>query len=52
MNEIMEKWLMEHPEATLREAFEAGWLGCTDAWCRGKRERYEQLIEDLKQIIA
>lgn len=52
MNETMERWLRENPNATLREAFEAGWLCCTDAWCHGKREKMEQVMEQLKQIIG
>lgn len=51
MNEEMEKWLAGHPNATLREAFEGGWYGCTDAWCHGKREKMEQVTELIKEIL-
>lgn len=51
MKEKMEKWLREHPDATLREAFEAGWYNCTEAWCRGKREKMEQVCEMIREII-
>ena len=52
MNEQMERWLRENPTATLRDAFEAGWYGCTDAWCRGRREKMEQVCEMMKEIIG
>lgn len=51
MREQMEKWLKENPDATLRDAFEAGWYGCTDAWCRGKREKMEECIGLMKELI-
>lgn len=52
MKEIMDKWLSENPNATLREAFEAGWYGCTDAWCHHKREKMEQVCELIKEVIS
>lgn len=30
-------WLEKHQDATLEEAWEAGYLQCTDNWCKGKR---------------
>ena len=48
----MGKWLKENPNATLREAFEAGWYGCTEAWCHGKREKMESCIELMTDIIG
>lgn len=51
MNEEMEKWLAGNPNATLREAFMAGWYGCTDAWCHGKRAQMEQVKELIKEIL-
>lgn len=29
-----EAWLKQHPNATLMDAFVAGYWRCTDAWCR------------------
>ena len=28
-----ERWLKQHPNATLIDAFVAGYWVCTDAWC-------------------
>ena len=28
-----EQWIKQHPNATLIEAFVAGYWKCTDAWC-------------------
>ena len=47
----MKEWLRGHPKATLEEAWEAGWLMCTQAWCHGKREKMEKVIEMMKDII-
>lgn len=52
MNEIMERWLMDNPNATPREAFESAWMACTAEWCHNKREKMEQLIELMKEIIG
>ena len=49
--EQMAEWIAKHPEATLEEAFMAGWFACTDAWCHGKREKMEQVCEFMKEII-
>ena len=49
--EQMNEWLGKHPDATLEEAFEAGWYGCTDAWCHGKREKMEQVYEIMKELM-
>ena len=49
--EQMAEWIAKHPEATLEEAFVAGWFACTEAWCRGKREKMEQIVELMKEII-
>jgi len=35
--EQMEKWLAEHPGATTRDAWKAGYLQSTDNWCSKKR---------------
>ena len=52
MNERMEEWLRSHPKATMEDAFRAGWLECSSAWCHGKREQMEQIIELMKEIIG
>lgn len=46
-----ERWLKENPNATLKDAFRAGWMKCSNAWCHGKREQMETCIELMKQII-
>ena len=51
MKEEMEIWLQENPDATLVDAFKAGWMLCTDAWCHSKREKMEQVCELMKEII-
>lgn len=35
--EQKEKWLNEHPNATLAEAWENGYTTCTDNWCNRQR---------------
>ena len=52
MKEKMEIWLQENPDATLEEAFQAGWMLCTEAWCHGKREKMEYVCELLKDILS
>lgn len=47
----MAEWIAKHPQATIEEAFEAGWMLCTEAWCHGKREKMEQVCEFMKEII-
>lgn len=49
--EQMAEWIAKHPQATIEEAFEAGWMLCTEAWCHGKREKMEQVCEFMKEII-
>ena len=49
--EQMSEWLGRHHDATLEEAFEAGWYLCTDAWCHGKREKMEQVRNLINDII-
>ena len=50
--EQLQEWLDKHPDATMEDAFTAGWMLCTEAWCQGKREKMEQLRELLKDILA
>lgn len=33
----MRQWLSSHPKATLKEAWEAGYLQCLKNWCNKKR---------------
>lgn len=35
--EQRKQWLAEHPDATAEEAWEAGYLTCTENWCMKKR---------------
>lgn len=35
--EQMTDWLAKHPDATLSEAWEAGYLTSTDNWCNCRR---------------
>ena len=35
--EQMKEWLAKHPKATAEEAWEAGYLTCSDNWCRKRR---------------
>lgn len=32
--EQMKKWLEKHPNATLEQAYEAGYWQSTDNWCK------------------
>lgn len=47
----MKDWMQKHHNATVEDAWEAGWLMCTQAWCHGKREKMEKVIEMMKDII-
>lgn len=47
----MQEWLKNHPNATVEEAYEAGYQTCTDNWCHGKVALFEKCRELLKQII-
>lgn len=49
--EQLQAWIDSHPDATLENAFEAGWMLCTEAWCHGKREKMEKVCELMKEII-
>lgn len=49
--EKMAEWIAKHPEATLEEAFVAGWFACSEAWCHGKREKLEECITLMREII-
>ncbi len=51
LHEQMKSWLEKHPEATVEEAFLGGWLACTDAWCHGRREKFEMIVQQMKEII-
>lgn len=33
LDRIAFEWLNKHPKATLVEAYKAGYLRCTEAWC-------------------
>lgn len=33
----MKIWLAKHPDATIEEAWEAGYLQSTTNWCNGER---------------
>lgn len=49
--EQMAEWLSKHQDATLEEAWEAGYMICTNNWCQGKVELMAQCSELMKQII-
>ena len=48
--EQMREWLSEHPEATVEQAFEAGYMTSNSNWCRGKVELMKKCMEILKQL--
>ena len=35
--EQMNEWLNRHKDATAEDAYKAGYMQCTDNWCRGER---------------
>lgn len=35
--EQMEKWIKEHPNATIEDAWMAGYWQCTDNWCKSTK---------------
>ena len=47
----LKEWLSKHPNATVEEAIEAGYMISNNNWCHGKVEQMEKCIEMLKQII-
>ena len=51
MKEKMVEWISKHPDATVEEAWTAGYFCSTDAWCHGKVELMDKCAEILKQII-
>ena len=49
-----EAWLRGHPKATAAEAWEAGYVQCTENWCRKERfgiERRLNICETTKNEI-
>ena len=50
--EQMKDWLQKHPQATVEEAWEAGYMQSNSNWCHGKRELMENVIEEMKEIIG
>lgn len=51
MKEKMAEWISKHPDATVEEAWTAGYFCSTDAWCHGKREKMDKVCELMKEII-
>ena len=49
--EQMKEWLSKHPDATIEEALEAGYLQCTKNWLHGKLDLMEKCVELMKQIL-
>ena len=47
----MAEWIAKHPEATVEQAWMAGYNCSTEAWCHGKREKMERVCELIKDII-
>lgn len=52
MNERMKQWIADHPDASVADAFKAGWFACTEAWCHGKREKMDQVAVLMREIIG
>ena len=50
--EQMKDWLQKHPQATVEEAWEAGYMQSNSNWFHGKRELMENVIEEMKEIIG
>lgn len=48
----MQEWLSKHQDATLEEAWAAGYMTCTDNWCGGKREIMDKCREMLRILIS
>lgn len=49
--EQMKDWIQKHPNATVEDAWEAGYMQSNRNWCHGKREKMEKVIEVMKEII-
>lgn len=49
--EMMQKWISENPNATIEDAWNAGYDCSTDAWCHGKVDMLDKIRELIKQII-
>lgn len=50
--EQMAEWIEQHPEATIEQAWQAGYECSTNAWCHGKVSMMEQCRELMKQILS
>lgn len=50
--EQMEAWLKDNPDATVEQAWEAGYDTCTMNWLHGKREKLERFFELMKEILS
>lgn len=50
--EQMTEWIEKHPEATIQEAWEAGYMFSTDAWCHGKVSLMAECRELINQILS
>jgi len=49
--EQMSEWLSKHPNATVEDAWQAGYFQSNENWCKGKVELMEKAVEIMKQII-
>lgn len=50
--EQMAEWIAKHPNATIEEAYQAGYEQSNINWCRGKVSLMEQCRDLMKQIIG
>ena len=50
--EQMTEWIEKHPEATIQEAWEAGYLICCSNWCNRKRQVYTYLYKIVQSLIS
>lgn len=48
---MMQKWISDNPDATIEDAWSAGYDCSTDAWCRGKVDVMIKMRELIKQLL-
>lgn len=49
--EQMSEWLKKNPNATIEDAWKAGYFQSNENWCKGKVDLLEKAVDIMKKII-
>ena len=49
--EQMKEWLDKHPNATVEDAWQAGYFQSNENWCKGKVELLKKALDIIKRIL-